>query len=219
MKRIGLLGGSFDPIHNGHIHIAREAQAQLQLDAVRLIPCHKPPHKVGFNATDAQRLSMLELALAHEPGLEVESHELEKPETSYTVETLQYLREQLGAQVALVFIMGWDSWLNLTSWKGWQRLLDYSHLAILRRPGSEGEIHALQQQFVTQKMLSGEQLATKMLSRGAGYCTILEGEERDISSTQVRSALVNNQPTTQWLEPAVKAFIEAHGLYGFKHIN
>lgn len=219
MKRIGLLGGSFDPVHHGHIHIARAAQAQLDLDSVRLIPCHKPPHKHGFMATDIQRFEMLSLALEHEAGLEIETYEFNKPDTSYTVDTLRHLRNQLGSDVALVFIMGWDSWINLSSWKSWQALFEYCHVAVLRRPGCIGEVPPEQAQFMAEKMLSAEHLATKMLSLAAGYCTILGSEERDISSTDLRSAFSQSQPVEQQLTPSVKAYIEAQGLYGFKYIN
>jgi len=129
---IGLLGGSFDPIHLGHLQLARDAMAQLRLDEVRFIPAGHPWQK--GEVTDAtHRAQMVLAAIRDEPRFVLDMHEIERPGPTYTIETLRELRTALGDQVSLVLIMGSDQFERLDTWRDWARLLDHAHMAVARR--------------------------------------------------------------------------------------
>jgi len=134
-SRIGLLGGTFNPVHQGHLHIAQEVLQRLKLDEVRFIPSETPPHKNSLQLASAKdRLEMLRLALLHRPCFKICNIELKHPGPSYTVETLQRLREQ-HLDEALFFIIGMDAFSAFISWKEPALLLEICHFAILSRPG------------------------------------------------------------------------------------
>jgi len=129
---IGLLGGSFDPIHLGHLQLAHDALAQLRLDEVRFIPAGHPWQKGEI--TDAtHRAQMVLAAIRDKPRFVLDMHEIERPGPTYTIETLRELRTALGDEVSLVLIMGSDQFERLDTWRDWARLLDHAHLAVARR--------------------------------------------------------------------------------------
>lgn len=136
---IGLLGGTFDPVHHGHLRIALEAKEALGLTEVRFIPCRQPPHRGDASATAQQRLDLLRLACGDMPGFAVDTRELERPGPSYMVDTLASLRAERGDE-PLCLILGWDAFLGLPGWHRWQNLLDYAHLAVVQRPGSTDRV-------------------------------------------------------------------------------
>ena len=136
-KRIGLLGGSFDPVHIGHLHIAQHAQQLLALDEIRFIPCHIPPHKPGFSASNQQRIAMLELAINGHSNFVVDDIEIRQNATSYTVNTLAALRANVGDEVSLNFIIGFDSWLSLPQWHKWRSLFEFANLVVCTRPSQD----------------------------------------------------------------------------------
>ncbi|PPD32864.1 MAG: nicotinic acid mononucleotide adenylyltransferase, partial [Methylomonas sp.] len=127
---IGIFGGTFDPVHYGHLRSALEVKELFGLDEVRLIPCYQPPHRDQPKASATMRLQMLQQAINHEPGLVVDSRELNRAGPSYMVDTLKSLREEFSEQTLLLFI-GSDAFENLTSWHRWQQLFDYAHLVVL----------------------------------------------------------------------------------------
>ena len=140
MRRVGLLGGTFDPVHFGHLRSAVEVCEQLQLDELRLIPSARPPHRGMPGATAAQRLRMVELALGQGGGLQVDDRELQRERPSYTVETLESLRQELGSDVALFMVLGWDAFCGLPSWHRWESLLELANLVVLQRPDYDLEV-------------------------------------------------------------------------------
>ncbi len=144
-RKIGLFGGTFDPVHNGHLRMALEAGEELALEQVRLLPCHRPPHRETPNVDSDQRTHMLRLAVESCPLLKLDDRELRRDGPSYTLETLQSLRAELGPEVSLIWVMGSDSFLGLESWHRWRELLDYAHLLVVARPGwelpQEGALH------------------------------------------------------------------------------
>ncbi|MDP3334956.1 MAG: nicotinate-nucleotide adenylyltransferase, partial [Methylococcaceae bacterium] len=131
---IGIFGGTFDPVHYGHLRSALEVKELFGLDEVRLIPCYQPPHRDQPKASATMRLQMLQQAINHEPGLIVDSRELDRAGPSYMVDTLKSLREEFSEQTLLLFI-GSDAFENLTRWHRWQQLFAYAHLVVLTRPG------------------------------------------------------------------------------------
>ena len=116
LRRIGLFGGTFDPVHNGHLRVALELKQRLALDEMRLLPCHRPPHRATPDRSSSDRLAMLELAVADCPQLQVDARELDRSTPSYSVETLEQLRAELGAHVALCWCVGLDSLASFDSW-------------------------------------------------------------------------------------------------------
>ncbi|ANQ86767.1 nicotinate-nucleotide adenylyltransferase [Azoarcus olearius] len=132
---LGLLGGTFDPIHLGHLRLAEEAREALTLDGVRLIPAGEPPHRAAPSSTAADRLAMARLAIAGNPRFEVDDGEVRASRKSYTVLTLERLRAELGADRPLVLILGADAFEGLPGWHRWQALFDLAHIAVANRPG------------------------------------------------------------------------------------
>ncbi len=134
---IGILGGTFDPVHFGHLRLALEAKEALALQEVRFIPVAAPPHRAPPVATFEARCTMLKLALADTPGFVLDAIEATLPAPSYTVQTLTALRASLGADPPLALLMGADAFADLTSWHQWKRLLELAHLVVATRPGTE----------------------------------------------------------------------------------
>ncbi|MDF2446373.1 MAG: nicotinate (nicotinamide) nucleotide adenylyltransferase [Moraxellaceae bacterium] len=132
---IGLFGGSFDPVHLGHVATAEELRARFGFREIRFLPAARSPLKDSVTA-DVHRVAMLERALAGHPGLVLDRSELDRPPPSYTIDTLHQMRASLGPEEPLVFILGLDSCLELPRWREWQSLTDFAHLLVVSRPGS-----------------------------------------------------------------------------------
>ncbi len=132
---IGVLGGTFDPIHSGHLRLAEEAREALGLGGVRLIPAGRPPHRGEPGSTADDRLTMAQLAAAGNPAFAVDNSEVRAQHKSYTVLTLERLRTELGPQRPLVLILGADAFEGLPTWHRWTELFALAHIAIANRPG------------------------------------------------------------------------------------
>lgn len=137
-KTIGLLGGTFNPIHFGHLRIAEELRENLQLDQVRFIPSANPPHKNQPKVTAQQRADMVSTAIDKHPTFVLDTQELDREGASYTIHTLQQLRQQFGPECSLCFIMGSDAFVKLETWHEWENLLDYCHIVLVSRPQDAG---------------------------------------------------------------------------------
>lgn len=131
---IAYLGGTFDPVHFGHLRLAEELVEKLNLSAVNLLPCHIPPHKATPKVNAQTRSQMLALATDDNPNLQIDLRELQRKTPSYTIDTLKALRAE-HPQQPLIFAIGMDSFLSLHKWHKWQQLLDYCHLVVFSRPG------------------------------------------------------------------------------------
>ena len=132
---LGILGGTFDPIHFAHLRLAEEAREALQLERVRLIPAGQPPHRGTPRSTAEDRLAMAKLAIAGNPAFEIDDGEVRAARKSYTVPTLERLRAEFGPARPLVLILGADAFEGLPTWHRWQELLGLAHLAVSNRPG------------------------------------------------------------------------------------
>ncbi|WNO09502.1 nicotinate-nucleotide adenylyltransferase [Teredinibacter sp. KSP-S5-2] len=210
---IAILGGSFDPVHNGHLSLAADAVQQVDAQQLRFVPCHVPPHKESLWATNEQRVAMLHLALGEYNGIghaEVDTRELEKTDVSYTVETLEQLRHELGQGQPLVFILGWDSFRALPNWYRWQELLSLTNIAVAGRPGIKQDQLPAEIERLQEKMVKPDQLHYSP----CGYIAALETRPVDVSSTTIRTLLKKRDSRARDLMPkSVYGYIQEHQLY------
>ena len=212
-----LYGGTFDPVHNGHLAIARCAAAELRVP-VRLMPAADPPHRAPPGANAVQRAEMLALAVADEPSLLVDTRELQRAERqpgvpSWTVDTLRDIRAQIGPQRPLAMLMGADSLLGLPGWHEWQYLLDLSHIVVAERPCSALDgvlLPELAQRLEGAWAGSAETLSASPSGRVWRLRQPLHAE----SATEVREAIASGGQWRDLLPSAVAGYILAHGLYG-----
>ncbi len=203
---IGILGGTFDPIHYGHLRPAFETRRALSLDLVHIIPAGTPPHRPAPIADPGQRLRMVELALAEFPGLIVDDREIRRPGPSYTVQTLESLRAEIGRD-PLCLLMGTDAFYDLESWYQWQRLPELAHIVVMQRPG--WPISAVPR-WARDRVRND---ARELLQRSSGYVIFQQVTPQDISATRIREAVARNEPVDQWIPVAVWEYIRAEGLY------
>lgn len=191
--RIGILGGTFDPIHLGHLIIAQEALATCRLDRVLFIPSADPPHKRVADVAPAEaRARMVALALDRQPRFELCRIEMERTGKSYTVETLRRLRGKLGSGTEFYLIIGADSALEMPTWCDPQGVLDLARVTVMGRPGfPPGDVDG--------------RIAERMC--------FLDSPLLEISSTQIRSRVRTGLPIRYWVPDNVARFIETHGLY------
>ena len=219
MKHAGRLlvcyGGTFDPVHDGHVAIARAARDGLQAE-VALLPARDPPHKADTRADATHRAEMLELAIAGEPGLVVDRRELRRAGPSYSVDTLGELRAELGGDAPIAWLVGADSLRQLHTWHRWQELFERAHLVVVQRPGADIDMAALRTaspvvaEQVEQRLRSPEALAT---TAHGGFAVLPLPGLRPESSTELRRRIAAGEPWEHWVPPAVAAYIVRHGLY------
>jgi len=136
VQKIGLLGGTFNPIHFGHLRMAQELAESLSLDAVKFIPSANPPHKPPPQVSAEHRAAMVKLAITDNPQFQFDGRELSRTGASYTVDTLESLRNELGNQVSLILIMGSDAFTKFNTWHRWQEIIALCHIALVQRPVS-----------------------------------------------------------------------------------
>jgi len=208
-KRIGIFGGTFDPIHIGHLRIALEIKQQLQLDEMRLLPCYLPPHRPAPGASANQRVEMLEIALQGCTELQVDKRELQRDNPSYTYDTLCELRAELGAQTSLCLCMGMDSFATLDTWHNWDQLLQLAHIIVVARPG-----WFLPELGAVAELLHLHRYNIDVIAEAAaGAIVVLEQRLLPISATDIRAQIhAGNSP--QFLVPdRVWNYIRRHQLY------
>ena len=209
--RIGILGGTFDPIHYGHIRPALEVKASLNLDKILLMPNHIPPHKNATHSTIAQRLEMVAQVCNELSGFELCDIEAKRDSPSYTVVTLKQL-SRLYPNDELFFIMGMDSFIHLQSWHKWQQLFELTNLVICQRPGWHlAEGHPMQQEL-DARQTSVDALATSSSPQHGRIFTV-DISPQDISSTQIRSQLAIGEIPQGALLPVTLNYIQKQRLY------
>lgn len=207
---IALLGGTFDPIHNGHLLSAQELAEVLGADECRFIPCHKPPHRGEPGATSEQRLAMVALAIEGDKRLTVDGRELRRDQLSYTIDTLIELREECGELAVLCWAMGTDAFNQLSTWHRWQELLNYAHIIVMARPGAE-----LSQAGPEADLLSVQQAHSveQLLESTAGRVLLQTLTPYPISATAIRKAICQNETVDGYLPKKVQNYIKQHQLY------
>ena len=212
MRIIGLLGGTFNPIHLGHLRMAQELADTLNLDEVRFIPSATPPHKAAPELSAKQRAEMVRIAIANNPLFKLDTRELERNGASYTIDTLISLRGELGASVALCLIMGSDAFIQLNTWARWQELLNYCHIILVQRPNMPkqpnlaNELATLLEENYTESIADSSQ-------NPAGYMHMQTITALDISSTVIRAKLKNNHSIRYLVTESVLEYINLNDLY------
>jgi len=208
-RRIGILGGSFDPIHNGHLDVGEAAEQALALTQVRVIPSHIPPHRQEPMASGFHRFAMAALAVVGRPGWRVADVELRVGAPSYTSATLQRFRELGHAPSDLFFVIGADAFSDIESWRDYPDILDAAHFAVVSRPGWP----------VNELPARLPRLASRMVhppldAAAAGTLIFLiDAPTADVSSTAIRQRLAEGQPIAGLVPRGVQQHIEQHGLY------
>ena len=210
---VALLGGSFDPVHNGHVALGALFAKLLDPDQLRILPAGNPWQKGSLRASPADRVKMLELAFA-EAALDVtlDLQEIERHAPTYTIDTLRNVRAQLGPNASLVFLIGADQLLHLDTWRDWRHLFDLAHIGVAARPGFSLTGAALPPAVATelqQRQGSLEQLR----NTPSGHTYVAQALAVDVSSTQVRAALQRGEQANSLISPVVLDYIQQHNLY------
>lgn len=219
-EHIGILGGSFDPVHNGHLGLARAARAAFHLDRVLFIPAGIPPHKQSQSITPTHhRLAMLRCALEGEEGFEISEMEIERGGVSYTLDTLEGLQDRWpGAELYL--IMGADTFRDFSTWKQYDRVLQASHILVASRPGHTLDEAAEDMSALIADLPFSYRPETSDATRRTFICeetgrriALFPIPPQAVSSTEIRQALQRGDAVKKMLPPAVAGYIMAHRLY------
>ncbi|MDX1598367.1 MAG: nicotinate-nucleotide adenylyltransferase [Marinobacter sp.] len=206
-----IYGGTFDPVHHGHLRLAIELRDRLGVSEISLVPCHIPPHRGATGASSTQRLKLLQLAIADEAGLVVDDRELTRQGASFTSDTLRQLREELGEQEPLVMVVGTDAFAGFDRWREWQRIPQLAHVAVVKRPGP-----GLDPEGVPAKLLRDHGVSdADQLHRTPGGCFLeLNPPLLDISATGIRDRILSGRSPRYLLPDSVWREIRSMGLYG-----
>jgi nicotinate-nucleotide adenylyltransferase len=209
---LGLFGGTFDPIHLGHLRLAETAREALGLARVRLIPAGQPPHRATPGASGADRLAMARLATADNPAFEVDAAEVTAAQASFTILTLERLRAELGPARPLVLLLGVDAFLGLPTWRRWTELLDFAHLAVANRPGYS--LDAAQMPAALADLVARRKASPAALGAApAGAIVPFEMTPLAISATDIRARAAAGLSLRYLLPPPVVDYISRHQLY------
>lgn len=203
---IGIFGGTFDPIHHGHLRAAFEVQGFFNLSQVRFIPCHQPVHRNMPQVSAQQRLTMIELAIANAPHFIADSREIYRAGRSFMFDTLQSLRADFPNQPLLLFI-GTDAFNGFTSWHRWQELFDFAHIVVMNRPDSE--LRPLNPFFKSHLTQEKNDLRDHL----EGHLFFQAITPLAISATAIREMLINRKSPRFLLPDAVLDYIEQKQLY------
>ncbi len=209
MKKIAVFGGTFDPVHIGHLRSAVELREQLGCDQLRLIPARVPPHRPQPAASAEQRLRMLRLAVADEPGLVVDDRELRRDGPSYTYDTLRELRAELGADCSLALVMGADACAALDGWHRWRELFELAHLVVMARPDAQLPATGI----VADELRPRLRTATALDTDTAGAVVCMTLTPLPISATAIRTQIAAGRSPRYLLPDDVWRYILQHHLY------
>lgn len=202
---IGLLGGTFDPVHLGHLHIAKKLLQQLPFDEIRLLPCYQPVHRNLPRASPEDRLAMIQLAIKNEKKITVDDREIRRQGPSYMIDTLHSLREELGKQ-SIVLIVGADSFEHITTWKSWEQLIDFAHFVVVDRP----DCHAKSPQIWKDRITD----ATSALpNKSAGLIYFANISALPISASAIREKIKQQKSIETVVPISVAQYILKQHLY------
>jgi nicotinate-nucleotide adenylyltransferase len=207
---IGLFGGTFDPVHFGHLRAASEAKEKLGLDDFRLLPVGEPAHRSQTFATAEHRLAMLRLAVAEHPDISVDPREVRRTGVSYMVDTLAEIRMEAGENTAIILFVGQDAAYGLSSWHRWTEMFDYAHLVVMTRPDSPDNFPRELENFISNRRTSQ---ANDLYQSPAGLLLDLEVTQLSISSTAIRGHVAASRSPRFLLPDRILGYIGFHNLY------
>lgn len=221
---MAVFGGTFDPVHFGHLRSAVEVRQSLGLDKIKLVPSRTPPHREMPGSTPQQRLEMVRRATRDAPGIEVDDREIRREGKSFMIDTLHSIRAEIGADVPLTLVIGFDAFTLLDSWRDWRSISDVAHLAVIERPG-----HAASEANDLAAGIDFESLSANLAdffrerfvkmplclhSQPGGLMCSLRLTRLDISSTQIREIIARGESPDYLMPSEVVRYIHEHGLYG-----
>ncbi len=217
-KRIAIYGGTFDPVHLGHIEVAKRVSELFEIDELRFVPAQVAPHKLTLPVTPAiHRYAMLVLATQQDPRLRVSTFELDTPDRRYTVDTLAHFSSEFGESADLFFLMGADSWSEITTWRGWERMLALVNHIVVSRPGYDINldlVNSSQRERIVD--LRGSKQIPKVVNEAAGEkIFITDAVMLENSATQIRRALREDDwnQLTRLVPSPVADYIRKYELY------
>jgi len=213
MRLIGILGGTFNPIHFGHLRMAQELAEVLQFDEVLFIPAANPPHKAIPSVSASHRAKMVNIAIADNPLFKSDERELKRNGASYTFDTLVSLKDELDKNTALCLILGSDAFINLNTWHRWQELLHYCHLVLVQRPSvlnSEPKLAANLELLLRDHYT--ENIAD-LTVKSSGFIHMQKITALDISSTAIREMFKHGLTPRYLMSDQQINYINQHQLY------
>lgn len=206
-KRIGLFGGTFDPVHFGHLRPAVEISELYHLDTLFVLPSHRPVHRGPTGATSKQRIAMLSKAVENVPRLVVDAREALRNESTYTFDTLSEIREE-QPDVTILFFVGMDSFATFDTWQNWEGILELANLVVLNRPGA---IHSDFSRQLLERQLSVK--GAEIVNGGTGVVQSCDVTQLAISATDVRRRIASHLSVRFLLPDAVSEYIDGNNLY------
>lgn len=211
---IGVFGGTFDPIHFGHLRSALEICESLDLKEIRFIPCRIPPHRDSPIAGPLERFAMVNAALAGQPNMVADDREIKRDGPSYMVDTLQSLRKELASE-PLCLILGMDAFMGLPSWHRWQEILQLAHLVVIHRPGKSLKNTDSKQATQVAALLKNHQVkdVKQLQSRTAGCIYLQPITQLDISASKIRDLVAAGKSPRYLLPDVVLQMIKVQKVY------
>jgi len=210
---LGIFGGTFDPVHFGHLRLAEESIGHLGLGGVRWIPAGQPPHRGAPQVTAAQRLEMVRRSTAGNARFSVDASEVEAAAPSYTIHTLERLRRELGSTQSLVLLVGADAFAGLASWHRWRDILALAHIAVSHRPGFPVEMASLPEALASEFNARRLSDVAGLKAPASGAIVTFAMTQLAISATQIRKLLANDLSARYLLPDAVLDYIQTNSLY------
>nr|WP_314877129.1 nicotinate-nucleotide adenylyltransferase [uncultured Pseudomonas sp.] len=209
VRRVGIFGGTFDPVHIGHLRSALEVTELMGLDELRLLPNARPPHRDTPQVDAQARLAMVQSAVSGVDCLSVDARELGRDKPSYTIDSLESIRAELGGDDQLFLVLGWDAFCGLPGWHRWEELLQHCHILVLQRPDADVE----PPDELRNLLAARSQSDPTAMSGPAGHISFVWQTPLAVSATQIRQLLASGKSVRFLVPDAVLAYIEAHDLY------
>jgi|WetSurMetagenome_2_1015567.scaffolds.fasta_scaffold217902_2 nicotinate-nucleotide adenylyltransferase len=209
-KPIGILGGTFDPIHLGHLHLAKACYLKCELATIYFVPCFQSPLRNKPLISATHRLAMVQLALQKYPEFHAYDGEILAANKSYTINTLQSFRKELGTQTPICLILGTDVFNSFTMWHSWQKILEHAHLIVVNRPEIKIALHPPLDNIVAKRLITA---ATQLQDAPYGAILFVDINPLPISATQIRQIISAGANAQNYLPKNVWDYIVSHNLY------